>query len=152
MQSRESAQELMRFLSHNFMNQYVDQPTRGSHILDLFCANNPGLVQSMAGVPSELSDHSMVSALVSIPVAELDGLRSTRAPVCRIPRTIATAVGVQRWCTPTPLRHRRRLKWPMKHALQRWRALFRAFAQRFGVNRQFRYALQRRRSNHLLST
>ena len=78
-QSRESAQELLRFLNHNFMNQYVDQPTRDTNILDLFCANNPGLVQSMAVVPSELSDHSMVSALVSIPVTELDGLRSTRA-------------------------------------------------------------------------
>ena len=29
-QSRESAQELLRFLSNNFMNQYVDQPTRGT--------------------------------------------------------------------------------------------------------------------------
>ena len=61
------------------MNQYVDQPTRGSNILDLFCANNPGLVQSLTVGPSELSDHSMVAALMSIPVTELDGMQSAGA-------------------------------------------------------------------------
>ena len=77
-QSQRSALELLNFLSTGFLNQYVDQPTRGSSILDIFCTNNPGLVQSISVNPSELSDHSLVSALISIPVTELDGIQNSR--------------------------------------------------------------------------
>ena len=77
-QSQCSALELLNFLTSGMLNQYVDQPTRGSNILDLFCTNNPGLVQYVSVDPSELSDHSLVSVLISIPVTELDGIRNSR--------------------------------------------------------------------------
>ena len=77
-QSQNSALEFLNFLSTRFLNQYVDQPTRGSNILDIFCTDNPGLVQSISVNPSELSDHSLISVLISIPVTELDGIRNSR--------------------------------------------------------------------------
>ena len=77
--SQDSAREFLRFLSSKFMNQYVDRPTRDSNILDLFCADNPSLVQSLTVSQPGLSDHSLVSVLISIPVTELDGVRNGRA-------------------------------------------------------------------------
>ena len=77
-QSQRSALDFLSFLTSGFLNQYVDQPTRGSNILDIFCTDNPGLVQSISVIPSELSDHSLVSVLISIPVTELDGIRNSR--------------------------------------------------------------------------
>ena len=77
-QSQGSAINFLKFLNTRFMNQYVDQPTRGSNVLDLFCTDNPGLVQSVAvsPLPLEMSDHSLVSVLISIPVTELDGIQN----------------------------------------------------------------------------
>ena len=77
-QSQRSALELLQFLTSGLLNQYVDQPTRGSNILDIFCTNNPGLVQSVSVDPLELSDHSLVSVLISIQVTELEGIRNSR--------------------------------------------------------------------------
>ena len=77
-QSRHSALELLNFLNHKFLNQYVNQPTRGSNILDIFCTDNSSLVQSVSVSPSELSDHFLVSVLISIPVTELEGIRNGR--------------------------------------------------------------------------
>ena len=79
-QSQHSALKFLNFLTSGFMNQFVDQPTRGSNILDVFCTDNPGLVQSVSvsPLPSTLSDHSLVSVLISIPVTELDGIRDSR--------------------------------------------------------------------------
>ena len=78
-QSQQSALKFLNFLTSGFLNQFVDQPTRGSNILDIFCTNNPGLVQSVSVSPlsSTLSDHSLVSILISIPVTELDGIRDS---------------------------------------------------------------------------
>ena len=78
-QSQDSAHDFLRFLNSNFMNQYVDRPTRDSNILDLFCTDNPSLVQSLSVSPAELSDHSLVSVLISIPVTELDSIQIGRA-------------------------------------------------------------------------
>ena len=77
--SQDSAREFLRFLNSKFMNQYVDRPTRDSNILDLFCADNPSLVQSLTVSQPGLSDHSLVSVLISIPVTELDGVPKRRA-------------------------------------------------------------------------
>ena len=55
------------------------RPTRDQNILDLFCTDNPSLVQPIAVNKPELSDHSLVSVLISIPVTELDGFQSRRA-------------------------------------------------------------------------
>ena len=43
-ESRDSALELLRFMSDNLMNQYVHILTRGDNTLDLFITNNPYLV------------------------------------------------------------------------------------------------------------
>ena len=77
-QSQQSALKFLNFLTSGFLNQYVDQPTRGSNILDIFCTDNSGLVQSVSVSPSRLSDHSLVSVLISIPVTELDGIQNSR--------------------------------------------------------------------------
>ena len=78
-QSQCSALDFLEFLDSKFLNQYVDQPTRGVNILDLFCTDNPELVQSIKVSPLEqLSDHSLVSVLISIPVTELDGIQNNR--------------------------------------------------------------------------
>ena len=71
-QCQRSALELLDFLNSRFMNQYVDKPTRGSSILDIFCTDNPGLVQSVSVSPLNLSDHLLVSVMISIPVTDLD--------------------------------------------------------------------------------
>ena len=77
-QCQRSALELLDFLNSRFMNQYVDQPTRGSSILDIFCTDNPGLVQSVSVSPLDLSDHLLVSVMISIPVTDLDRMQYHR--------------------------------------------------------------------------
>ena len=71
-QSQESAREFLTFLNSHFMNQCVDKPTRGPNTLDLFCVDNPSLVQASTVSPIELSDHSLVSAVISLTITELD--------------------------------------------------------------------------------
>ena len=77
-QSQESAREFLTFLNSHFMNQCVDRPTRGPNTLDLFCVDNPSLVQALTVSPIELSDHSLVSVVISLPITELDRVQVGR--------------------------------------------------------------------------
>ena len=77
-QSQHSALELLNFLSSGFLNQFVDQPTRGSNVLELFFASdNSGSVQSIS-VNLLVLSFSLVSVLISILVTKLDGIWNSR--------------------------------------------------------------------------
>ena len=56
-----SAQALLDFMGSNFLEQFVNLPTRGSNILDLFLSNRDSLVEKVNVVPTEMSDHNLVS-------------------------------------------------------------------------------------------
>eukprot|EP00116_Pleurobrachia_bachei_P000853 sb/3461115/ len=56
-----SAQELLAFMGSHFLEQVVNKPTRGHNILDLFLTNREALVEHVRVVPTEISDHNLVS-------------------------------------------------------------------------------------------
>ena len=84
--STNSARKLISFSNSNMFSQYVQGPTRGNNILDLFFTNNPFMVinSSIERNNPSLSDHNVVEivlALNYVPVCptsepcELDGFR-----------------------------------------------------------------------------
>ena len=48
------------------MNQYVVEPTRRDNILDVFCTNNPHLVQEVRIKDTFLSDHKIIELLLAL--------------------------------------------------------------------------------------
>ena len=60
-----SAQCLLNFMSTYLLNQVVTVSTRGSNTLDLVLCNNDRLVSDVTSEPTEMSDHDMVSVLLS---------------------------------------------------------------------------------------
>ena len=60
-----SAQCLLNFMSTYLLNQVVTVSTRGSNTLDLVLCNNERLVSDVTSEPTEMSDHDMVSVLLS---------------------------------------------------------------------------------------
>ena len=57
---QESGRNFLQLLAVTMQNQYVHEPTRGKNILDIFCTNNPFLVNSVKVRDTELSDHKLV--------------------------------------------------------------------------------------------
>ena len=53
-------EDLSEFISHNFLTQVVDGPTRGKSTLDLVLTNVPRYVTKVKVEPTTLSDHHMV--------------------------------------------------------------------------------------------
>ena len=51
---------LTHFIEENFISQYVDKPTRGKNILDLFFTNNSNVVLQCDSSNTSLSDHNIV--------------------------------------------------------------------------------------------
>ena len=66
MNTQRSAGLFLELLSSNLLTQYVDQPTRGNNILDLFCTNDPYLVQSVNVNNTGISDHKLVQICIAI--------------------------------------------------------------------------------------
>ena len=52
---------LLSFIDNNLLSQYVNEPTRGRNILDLFLTNNPNFVLQIKSEETSLSDHNIVS-------------------------------------------------------------------------------------------
>ena len=63
---RNSAEIFLKLLSSNMMNQYVEDPTRGQNILDIFCTNNPFLVCNTNVEYTPMSDHKIVNIDLTI--------------------------------------------------------------------------------------
>ena len=62
---QESGRNFLQLLAVTMQNQYVHEPTRGKNILDIFCTNNPFLVNSVKVRNTELSDHKLVQVSLS---------------------------------------------------------------------------------------
>ena len=59
-----SAHRLIDFQNSNMLSQYVQCPTRGSNILDLFFTSNPFLVVNSSAESSSMSDHNLVELIL----------------------------------------------------------------------------------------
>ncbi|KAL5268247.1 hypothetical protein ACHWQZ_G002197 [Mnemiopsis leidyi] len=64
-ESNSAAKCLLNFMSTHLLSQMVTEPTRGKSILDLIMCNNDRLISDVSCEGTELSDHSMVKALMS---------------------------------------------------------------------------------------
>ena len=64
-ESNLSAQCLLNFMSTHLLSQMVTVPTRGHNILDLVFCNNDRLISDVKAEPTEISDHNMISVLLS---------------------------------------------------------------------------------------
>lgn len=71
-----SANQLLELLSSSLLSQYVNKPTRGDNILDIFCTNNPYLVNSVEVTSTEISDHRIVQLIISTDFDLLDNTNS----------------------------------------------------------------------------
>lgn len=58
--TRRQASLLLDFFDDYFMIQYVNKPTRGENILDIFATNDPDLVSAVLTENTSLSDHRLV--------------------------------------------------------------------------------------------
>ena len=65
---QKSATEFLKLLSSMMLNQYVLDPTRGNNILDIFCTNDPFLVNCVQVNNTELSDHRIVHLSLSMDI------------------------------------------------------------------------------------
>ena len=54
-------EKLIEVISEAGLQQMQREPTRGQHLLDLFCCNKPSLVKACISI-AEVSDHSIVLA------------------------------------------------------------------------------------------
>ena len=61
-----SAEDLLAFMSDAMMCQFVHKPTRGRNILDVFCTNDPFLVNRVDVEDTTVSDHNLVIIYLSI--------------------------------------------------------------------------------------
>ena len=64
----DSAKTLLSFMSHNFLSQYIDTPTRRNNILDLFLTNSPNLVLHVESEDTKLSDHKLINITTQYPL------------------------------------------------------------------------------------
>ena len=62
---QESEWNFLQLLTVTMLKQYVHEPTRGKHILDIFSTNNPFLVNSVQVRNTELSDHKLMQVSLS---------------------------------------------------------------------------------------
>ena len=76
-ESNLSAQCLLNFMSNFLLNQMVTVPTRGQNTLDLVLCNNDRLISDVKAVPTDISDHDMVSVLLSFNPAHIEDAQST---------------------------------------------------------------------------
>ena len=58
--SQESASAFLTTINKLMMTQYINKPTRGNNILDIFCTNNDNLVKCFNTENTTLSDHCLV--------------------------------------------------------------------------------------------
>ena len=72
-----SAQQLLSFMATNLLSQMVTEPTRNNNILDLVMCNNDRLISDVSCEATEISDHSMVKALLSFTPGILEKARSS---------------------------------------------------------------------------
>ncbi|MCP4262929.1 MAG: hypothetical protein GY774_36275, partial [Planctomycetes bacterium] len=82
----QSANLLLNFISHHFLNQFVLCPTRGGNVLDLFMTNNARLVTNVQSRNTEMSDHDIVDIMLcynplgiedsSVPIFDENSFRS----------------------------------------------------------------------------
>ena len=66
LESNFSAHSLLNFMSAHLLNQMVTVPTRGQNTLDLVLCNNDRLISDVKTVPTDISDHNIVSVLYSL--------------------------------------------------------------------------------------
>ena len=64
-ESNLSAQRLLNFMSTYLLSQMVTVPTRGCNILDLVLCSNERLISDVKAEATDISDHDMVSVLLS---------------------------------------------------------------------------------------
>ena len=64
-ESNTAAKCLLNFMSTHLLSQMVTEPTRGDSILDLIMCNDDRLISDVSCEETELSDHTMVKALMS---------------------------------------------------------------------------------------
>ena len=64
-ESNSAAKCLLNFMSSHLLSQMVTEPTRGNSILDPIMCNDDRLISDVSCEGTELSDHSMVKALMS---------------------------------------------------------------------------------------
>ena len=57
---RRQASILLNFLEDNFLEQHVNQPTRGNNILDIFSTNNHELIVNITVEDTQMSDHRFI--------------------------------------------------------------------------------------------
>ena len=76
-ESNLTAQCLLNFMSTYLLNQMVTVPTRGQNILDLVLCNNDRLISDVQAVPTDISDHDMVSVLLSFNPGNIDDAQAT---------------------------------------------------------------------------
>ena len=72
-----SAQLLLNFMSTHLLTQMVNVPTRGNNILDLVLCNNDRLVTDVKAESTDLSDHNMVSVLLSFQPGVMEDAQAT---------------------------------------------------------------------------
>ena len=72
-----SAQLLLNFMSTHLLTQMVNVPTRGNNILDLVLCNNDRLVTDVKAESTDLSDHDMVSVLLSFQPGVMEDVQAT---------------------------------------------------------------------------
>ena len=67
---KKCAETLLRFMESNLLTQIIDQPTRfdqggACNILDLIITNNTDLFREIEVLPTSISDHELISVIVS---------------------------------------------------------------------------------------
>ena len=64
-------------MSTHLLNQMVTVPTRGQNTLDLVLCNNDRLISDVKAVPTDISDHNMVSVLLSFNPGMMEDAQAT---------------------------------------------------------------------------
>ena len=72
-----SAQRLLSFMATHLLSQMVTEPTRSNNILDLIMCNNDRLISHVSCEATQISDHSMVKALLSFNPGLLEKAKSS---------------------------------------------------------------------------
>ena len=70
LETQQSAEYLLQFMTKNLLCQYVNIPTRENNTLDILISNDPNLVHHVSTEETNMSDHDWVNVASSFLTCE----------------------------------------------------------------------------------
>ena len=69
-ETQAQAHALLQFVQDQCLRQYIEEPTRGNNILDVFLTNNDQLTRQVIITETTVSDHNIIQIKTNIKIVQ----------------------------------------------------------------------------------